>query len=1132
MKARFHKIVILSLLLIAIAAKSYSATYDWVGTTATLGVYNWNTPANWQIAGVTATTKPSATDIVRIAVNSFSNAPTVTDAESCASIIFGTYDNFTLTVTGALTVTGNITQNNDPNFYQYTVLAGTGTITCGSLTVGDNTQPSSYSGVVINVSSQVSKLTVNGNITLNAVGNSLGNGIDYPFFSLDANQLTLSGQIVTTTYSNPLYGGVGNPIYPGLGLFQMDTGPANTTLELLNIAPIATPVISGFTIDFTNAGTGTGTTLYDAASGSQTIYATGTSGVGINPQNYDNITFSGASTKVIGSGAFTVTNNLTTGGTGAVNFSTNNPTVTIGGNLVNSTAITQGSGSIAVTGTMQNTSGTVTLGSGGLTAGALQINAGTITGSSGAITVTGAFQNIGGTMTGGTGTITFKGNYTNSSTFTPGTGMIYFSGTTAQTLIDNGTTGTNFTNVTFNGSNTVTMGAGVNNFTVAANGTLTMVGSTKLVTGSATAAYLTLKSTATSSATVAAIPGTASISGAINVQRYVTGGSSTYRGYRLLSSPVYTSTVSGNNVASINYPISSCYITGSTGATGGFDKTGNPTLYLYRENIATGNTSFITGNFRGINNITTNPSYSLDNETGTFNIPAGNGFLFFFRGNRSTTLASKTVSPYTAPESTIVTATGPLNQGQITVHNWYTPASATIGYTTTTGNTAVRGYNLVGNPYASSINWDLFNTTTSTSGIYGVSVGATIYVLDPISKNYGAYVSGTGGVGTHNTSNIIPSGQGFFVVATAATAKLVFNESAKVSTQVTGTSLLMGLPKNMVNLQYMNLMLAKDSVNTDDIIIHLNGDAGTAYNPQTEAIYHPGFGQVNLSSITSDNVALAINSQPFPKTRSKIALSVNVTTDGTYQLSMKNIVGIPKLYNIWLIDNYTKDSVDMRTKAVYSFTITKSDSNSFGAHRFMLSIGQNPAFAYQLVNFSAARVPYQPTREVQLNWHTENEANYTTFTVERSRDGGNTFEVVGGKQGNGSGHYGLVDEYPQAGLNVYRLKQQDINNNITYSAPVKVEYTVLSNYLTNSNVHVYPNPAKSNITLTIANESVAKSQNYKIRISNSSGLMVRDANTSLSNWQSNVGDLNAGTYLIQVINSNGGLVGETKFVKL
>ena len=126
MKAILHRFILIGLLLIVIVGKAYSVTtYDWVGTTATAGVYNWNNKLNWQVAGVAATTIPGATDIVQIAVNSFTNNPTITDAESCASIVFGTYDNFTLTVNGALTVSGNITQKNDPNFYQYTILADT-----------------------------------------------------------------------------------------------------------------------------------------------------------------------------------------------------------------------------------------------------------------------------------------------------------------------------------------------------------------------------------------------------------------------------------------------------------------------------------------------------------------------------------------------------------------------------------------------------------------------------------------------------------------------------------------------------------------------------------------------------------------------------------------------------------------------------------------------------------------------------------------------------------------------------------------------------------------------------------------------------------------------------------------------
>jgi hypothetical protein len=285
--------------------------------------------------------------------------------------------------------------------------------------------------------------------------------------------------------------------------------------------------------------------------------------------------------------------------------------------------------------------------------------------------------------------------------------------------------------------------------------------------------------------------------------------------------------------------------------------------------------------------------------------------------------------------------------------------------------------------------------------------------------------------------------------------------------------------------------------------------------------------------MTSDHVALAINAQPFPKTRSQIALSVNATSDGTYQISMKKLVGIPQLYSIWLVDNYTKDSVDMRAKSTYSFSITKSDTNSFGDHRFVLSISQNQAYAYQLTNFTASRLAAQPTRAVQVNWKTQYESNYTTFVVERSWDGGNNFEEIGGKQGNGSGSYGIVDTDPHAGLNVYRLKQQDINDRITYSAPVRVEYTILNNSLSNSSIHVYPNPTKSNITLTITNQSIAQKPNYKVRISNSSGLMVREVNLSAANWQGSVNDLVTGTYVIQVVNpSNGSLVGETKFVKL
>ncbi len=1130
MKAILHRFILIGLLLVVTVGEAYSATYDWVGTTATSGVYNWNNKLNWQVGGVAATTIPGATDIVQIAVNSFTNNPTITDAESCASIIFGTYDNFTLTVTGTLTVSGNITQNNDPNFYQYTILAGTGTITCGSFTLGDNTQPNAGVGVVNNVSSQVAQLTVNGNITLNAVGNSTHDGIEYPYFSLDANKLTLSGQIVTTTFNSPLSGGVGNPVYPGLGLFQTDTQPIATTLELLNANPVLTPITTGFTVDFTN-NAGLGTIIYDATSGTQSVYTTGTSGLGINNYNYVNLTFGGASKKTVIGGALTIGGNWTTGGTGAVDLSTNNPTITVTGNLVNSTNITQGSGNITVTNTFQNNSGTVTLGTGTLTvSNIMQINTGTVSAGSGTVTVAGIFQNNSGTLACGSGSVIFKGGYTNSGAFTAGTGTVYFSGA-AQTLVDNGSTGTNFNNVTFNGSGTATMGPGVNNFSVSATGVLTMVSPAKLVAGSATTGYLTLQSTATSSATIAAIPGTSTITGFVNVQRYITGGSLTYRGYRLLSSPVYASTVSSNNVFSLNYLKTSCYITGSTGTAGGFDKTGNPTIYLYRENLAPGNSTFVVGNFRGINNITASPGYQLDNEVGTFNIPAGSGYLFYFRGNRSTSLVSKTVAPYATPENTTLSTSGVLNQGQVIVHDWYTPASANLGYTVLAGNTVVRGFNLVGNPYASSINWDLYNTTTTTTGIYGSGVGTTVYVLDPVSRNYGAYTKGSGGIGTHNASNIISSGQGFFVQAGAATAQLIFNESAKVNTQVTGSNLLMGMPVDYAVNQYLHLILAKDSVNTDDIVVRFTTSATQAYDPIVDGQYKPGYGIVSLYSMSSDNVPLAINVQPLPKTSETIALAAGATADGTYQFQMKSIVAIPEIFKILLVDSYTKDSIDMRESPQYSFSIAQSDTNSYGSKRFKLIISQNAAYAYHLESFNA--VPEGSQRQVQLTWKTINEENYTYFTVERSIDNGNTFNVIGGMQSSDQGTYAFMDTDPKA-HNLYRLKQADLNDSITYSKVVPVQYSGLSNGIASTNnINVYPNPASGAINVSIADLAGSGKAKYNIRITNSSGFVVRNITTAQPNWQGSVSDLLTGSYVIQVVNTKDqSFVGKAKFVKL
>jgi hypothetical protein len=514
----------------------------------------------------------------------------------------------------------------------------------------------------------------------------------------------------------------------------------------------------------------------------------------------------------------------------------------------------------------------------------------------------------------------------------------------------------------------------------------------------------------------------------------------------------------------------------------------------------------------------------------TTNIPVGNALLCFFRGNRAaTTFANETKTTYVPPAATLSTS-GTLNIGNIVVKDWFTPGSSLLSVTAAS---PYAGFNLVGNPYASSIDWDTYQTTSlATGGIYVTAVSKIIYELDPISHNFGAYISGFGGAGgTNNATNIISSGEGFFVTAAdPLSSQLTFTETAKTATQNTGLSLLMGQPVNLANIQYLKLRLAKDTANADETVIRFNDQATMRFNPDMDAPYKYGYGAVSLAAISQDNVMVAIHSMPLPKLQAE-SLGLNVTSKaaGDYTLTLKNIVAVPRLYDVWLMDIYQKDSLDMRKNPTYSFSMS-SDTASFGPNRFRLVLRSNPANAYQLLSFDASKVP--DMRQVQISWSTANEGNYTNFTVEHSTDEGKTYTVLGSLTATGAGQYSLLDQSPDEGRNLYRLKQEDINNTVTYSNVVAVQITGRNNKLINNNLTIYPNPVVSTINLSVMNQTNDHGS-YDIRFMNGSGTVVKQATSPQSTWEGNVSNLQPGTYVIQVLSGkNATLIGETKFVKM
>ncbi|MBS1531186.1 MAG: T9SS type A sorting domain-containing protein [Bacteroidetes bacterium] len=311
------------------------------------------------------------------------------------------------------------------------------------------------------------------------------------------------------------------------------------------------------------------------------------------------------------------------------------------------------------------------------------------------------------------------------------------------------------------------------------------------------------------------------------------------------------------------------------------------------------------------------------------------------------------------------------------------------------------------------------------------------------------------------------------------------------------------------------------------MLINFSPNAKTAFSITEDARYRTGTGKVSLASLSSDNIPLSINQLPLGKMGDTISLKVGATASGSYTLKMETLTGIPQLYDIWLKDAFTKDSVNLRNNDTYSFTITAADTTTYGANRFKLVLSQNPAMAYQLLSFDAEKAGNG--HQAQVTWTTKNEENYTNFTVERSNDNGKTYSVIGSVASAGIGAYGLVDRHPDKGSNLYRLKQEDFNNNVTYSNPVDVSF---GNNVNLTRLNLFPNPAKNNIFLSFDPKSFVKTT-YDIRITNSTGMVVRFARVTDTNWHDNISNLLTGTYLLQVTDHrDNSIIGQTKFVKL
>jgi hypothetical protein len=251
------------------------------------------------------------------------------------------------------------------------------------------------------------------------------------------------------------------------------------------------------------------------------------------------------------------------------------------------------------------------------------------------------------------------------------------------------------------------------------------------------------------------------------------------------------------------------------------------------------------------------------------------------------------------------TFSGSLNAGDFAFNGTTTPA---ITYTAGGGI----GWNLVGNPYPSGLDWDLCQRT---------NIDGSVYVYD---GNNGQYLAWNGTVGSL-ADGIVPPMNAFFIKASENPILTIRNDARVHATANFYKS------ENFVE----DLLVLKVEGNgfSDQTYIHFNPDATQGFDHDFDAYKLSGIEAAPQLYTKTGDTRLSINELPYSNEEIAIPLSLKIGKDGQYTISVAQNT-FWETVDISLKDLQTQITYDLRTTP--QLTINHSTTNS--PDRFLLLI--------------------------------------------------------------------------------------------------------------------------------------------------------------------------------------------------
>jgi len=227
------------------------------------------------------------------------------------------------------------------------------------------------------------------------------------------------------------------------------------------------------------------------------------------------------------------------------------------------------------------------------------------------------------------------------------------------------------------------------------------------------------------------------------------------------------------------------------------------------------------------------------------------------------------------------------------------------------------GYNLVGNPYPSTIDWD------AASGWSRTNVNGAVYIWNPNTPGVETYVL-EGGTGTNGGSRYIPATQGFFVICSSNTT-LGMNNNVRVTTNRE--------LRNEYNSNELRIKVSGFDY-SDESLIRFNNLANSIFDGMYDAYKFYSFNKSmpQIYTLDSKQTEYAINSIKPVSDNTIVPLNLYVGVEGEYTLEFDRS-HLDENCDIILQDLFTGEFFDVNSGEKYKFiSHFNDDQNRFLLH--------------------------------------------------------------------------------------------------------------------------------------------------------------------------------------------------------